>query len=127
MPLDGSTHNDALVLRILFDEAPDGWDSSDDVANLGVHLAHLSFAEKVGHLARNLVNAVLDGHATNGQRFYLVTTAPSGQVTVREVPAVAGSLASISDPAIENQGDDQVSIWQAARDGLARVMPDSED
>ncbi len=127
MPLDRSTYNDALVLRALFNEAPDGWDSSADVTNLGAHLEHLSFAEKVGHLARNLVNAMLDGQTSEDQRFYLVATLPSGQVTVREVPGIACSLASIGDRAIENQGDDTTSIWQAARDGLARVMPDTED
>lgn len=127
MPLDGSTYNDALVLRALIDEAPEGWDSSAPVTNLGAHLEHLSFAEKVGHLARNLVDAVLDGHASTGQRFYLVTTGPGGDATAREVSAVAASLASIGDAATENQGDDQESIWRSARDGLARVMPDMED
>lgn len=127
MPLDGSTYNDALVLRTLIDEAPEGWDSSANVTNLGAHLEHLSFAEKVGHLARNLVNAVLDGHMSTGQRFYLVTTGPGGEVTAREVPAVAASLASIGDAATENQGDDQESICQSARDALAQVMPDLED
>lgn len=127
MPLDSSTHNDALVLRILFEEAPDGWDSSADIDDLGTHLAHLSFAEKVGHLSRNLVNAVLDGHPNDGERFYLVTTDPGGRVSACEVTAVAASLAAVGDTAIERQGDDAVSICESARDALARVMPDQED
>ena len=58
---------------------------------------------------------------------YLVTSGPAGDVNAREVPASAVALPSIGEIAVENQGDDAMSVWEAARDALAAVMPEPDE